>query len=394
MNVTLLVVFKESIEKNKVLLKTVNLLLSKNYYYYNHIGPNGETGGDCHPEAKVNLKKVDINSIRSVSRAQPISDNTTYNRIIYNYIDDKKSPNPNDEEYGIAKKIQYDLNAYSQYGFIPLSESPDSDWNKIIWTIQQEKDNPKSQDELNDALKTHNAEGLVKKYCKIRSKDSPDYIENKSIMEKSYLQCLDNKRLWLKFMKGQYENAKFSNNNCKNFKNRFPNNALDKEYKMFQDCVNQVDKYKKDFHKYDPAELYNDIPKNESNTNGACIINSEYMKDSPDGLVTNLDREKKEQKNKKRLNQKCLTEQRYGSAIFSILSNKKYKNILKKLEEQLEEEQKKKLEDEKKKHDDDVSEIELKISQCKQEEQEQINKENEEEQEQINKENEEEKQST
>ena len=365
---------------------------SKNYYYYNHIGPNGETGGDCHPEAKcVNLKKVDINSIRSVSRAQPISNNTTYNRIIYNYVDEEQAPIPGDEDHGIAKKIQYDLNAYSQYGFIPLEDK--SNWNDIKWTIQQAKDNPLTPEKLEELMKEKNSAGLVDKYCDLRSKDSPDYIDNQGIMEKSYLQCLDNQRIWLKFLKGQYEDVKFSIKNCKDFKNRFSKNVLDKEHKMFQDCMNKVGKFKKNFHKYDPAELYNDIPKNASNSHGACIINSEYTGESPDGLVTNLDREKTEQKNKKRLNQKCLTEKRYGSAIFSILSNKKYKNILKQLEEQLEKEageeektkeektklaeDKKKLEDEKKKYDTDVRELKLQLSQCKQKEQEIINKEKE-----------------
>ena len=37
-------------------------------------------------------------------------------------------------------------------------------------------------------------------------------------MEKSYLQCLDNQRIWLKFMKGQYEDVKFSVENCKDLK--------------------------------------------------------------------------------------------------------------------------------------------------------------------------------
>ena len=364
---------------------------SKNYYRYNEKDELGEAA-DCSSTNKcVNLKKVDINSIRALQRAQPISQNTTYNNIIYNYINEDKAPDPSDDDYGLAKKIQYEANAYAQYGYIPLEDK--NNWNEIDWTIQQEIDEPITPEKLEELRKDMKSAGLVNKYCELRSKDSPDYMENKSLMEKSYLQCLDNQRIWLKFMKGQYEDVKFSVENCKDLKNRFSKNLLDKEYKMISDCIKKAGILKKNFHKYDPAELYNDVPKNANNTTGICILNSEYLGDSPDGLVTNLEREKTEQKNKKRLNQKCLTEQRYGSAIFSVLSNKKYINILKQLEEQLEKEageeektdeektklaeDKKKLEDEIKKYELDVEEIKVKLALCKQEEQEKINKEKE-----------------
>ncbi len=346
----------------------------------------------CSNEYKcVNLKEVDEASIKSKARLQPLTDSTEYNNIIYKYIDEEKTPNPSDEDYGIAKKIQFESNAYSQYGFIPRIDK--DNWNEIDWTIQQELDQPITQEEIDRRKSEKNALGLIDKYCEIRSKDSPGYIENKNMMERAYLQCLDNQRLWFKFMQGQYEEVKFSVEHCKDFKNQFPKNVLDKEYKMFQDCKNEVSKFKKKFHEYDPAELYNGVPESSDHSFGSCIINSEYIEDSPDGLVTNLEREKTEQKDKKRLNQKCLTEKRYGSAIFSILSNKRYIDILKQLEEQLEKEageeektdeektklaeDKKKLEDEIEKHNLDVKEIKVKLAQCKQEEQEKINREKE-----------------
>tara|TARA_Y100000389_G_scaffold172803_1_gene181484 strand:+ start:7976 stop:9943 length:1968 start_codon:yes stop_codon:yes gene_type:complete len=363
---------------------------TKNWYRYHERDQLAEAA-DCSENYKcVNLKKVDINSIRAEQRAQPISTNTTYNSVIYNYINEDKAPNPSDDDYGIAKKIQYEANAYAQYGYIPLEDK--NNWNEIDWTIQQEIDEPITPERLEELMKDMNSAGLVNKYCELRSKDSPDYIENKSIMEKSYLQCLDNQRLWLKFMKGQYEDVKFSVKNCKDLKNRFSKNLLDKEHKMFLDCLNKTEKFKKNFHKYDPAELYNSI-NYESDKHGICTLNSEYLEEGPDGLVTNLKREEELFSQRKRLNQKCLTEQRYGSAIFSVLSNKKYINILKQLEEQLEKEageeekteeektklaeDKKKLEDEIKKYELDVEEIKVKLALCKQEEQEKINKEKE-----------------
>ena len=363
---------------------------TKNWYRYNEKDQLAEAA-DCNATTKcVNLKKVDINSIRALQRAQPISSNTTYNNIIYNYINEDKAPDPSDDDYGLAKKIQYEANAYAQYGYIPLEDK--NNWNEIDWTIQQEIDEPITPEKLEELRKDMNSAGLVNKYCELRSKDSPDYMENKSLMEKSYLQCLDNQRLWLKFMKGQYEDVKFSVENCKDLKNRFSKNLLDKEHKMFLDCLNKTEKFKKKFHKYDPAELYNNI-NYESNKHGICTLNSEYLEEGPDGLVTNLKREEELFSQRKRLNQKCLTEQRYGSAIFSVLSNKKYINILKQLEEQLEKEageeektdeektklaeDKKNLEDEIKKYNLDVEEIKVKLALCKQEEQEKINKEKE-----------------